>query len=202
MFGWVALAPQRVASALAPSAERALATLDDDHLRIYARALVAAEDPRAFEVCRRALDKGLWSDGVPTQLARADPVAALPLLEARRARDPRNFEVLAAMGEAYLATRRATEATAALEGAIAASGGTWMPWNHDAWVGLARADPVAGLARVRACADQMSGAAGAGLLGDALAAIGRTAEARSAYDRAVEIEPDSTVWRTRRAALR
>ena len=94
------------------------------------------------------------------------------------------------------------EAAAALEGAIAASGGNWMPWNHDAWVGLARADPVAGLAKVRACADQMSGAAGSGLLGDALAATVLTAEARAAYDRAIEIEPDSTVWRTRRAALR
>jgi predicted RNA polymerase sigma factor len=69
-------------------------------------------------------------------------------------------------------------------------------------VGLARADPVAGLERVRAAAQQTGGDTGEALVAEALAALGRTAEARAAYERAIELDPDRTLWRTRRAALR
>jgi cytochrome c-type biogenesis protein CcmH/NrfG len=70
------------------------------------------------------------------------------------------------------------------------------------FVTLARLDPEAGLARARERAARMDRAEGASLLGDVFAAMGRTEEARAAYDQAVRLDPANVRWRAARSALR
>jgi tetratricopeptide (TPR) repeat protein len=70
-------------------------------------------------------------------------------------------------------------------------------------ISFAKVDPAAGLARLREeVANEPDSDSTWGVLADALAAVGRKAEAVEAYEKAVQLDPADWRWRSRLDALR
>lgn len=169
----------------------------DEVVGARARALHRTGDAvRAFEAYERAwaLDRedSEWMRG----LAEVDPARALPLFEAWLASGGEDRNVRGAMGDACARLGRTAEARAHYEAAVQDEVSEW-----DA--ALARVDPDGAIARLRArVGAQPTNADLWATLADAFHEAGRVADARAAYDRAVELAPLETAFLLKRAALR
>lgn len=188
------------------SIDTRLALADDDTLRL-ARVDALAALGRVAEA-REALNRYLVPDlrvdgGVWPRLRALDPERAVAAHAAERATLPRDAEVRAQLGDALRRLGRVEEAKEVVAPFVAAQP-EWPAWDAVAPL-VAALDPEPRLALLEARTrdpDEQDEAQPWANLAEAYALLGRTADARRAFDEALAREPDDMPLRIRRLRLR
>lgn len=163
---------------------------DVDLVGHYADALRAAgRTNESFDQYLAAHRKDPGGKDWQAGLAQVDPERALPVLKAFVEADPDDSSGQGAYGMALAAMGRTHEATRRLDRAI--QRGDAGKWFDE----LAKIDPDRALSalRRRVRSDDRDDEIW-GTLGKALARMGRAAEARTAFRRALALDPTSTRW--------
>ncbi len=195
----VELNPTRAAHLLAQDARTYTGSSRDELIGARGNALMLlGRNSDAFEEYSAALqiddDDWEWLQGI----ASSDPVRAAPILEQQLEESPDSRNLLGALGDAYAAMGRTSEAAELYRKALRSSSPETR-WK----IAYAKVDPVAGLALLRTdTVNQPESDSAWGALGDAYRDLGRTAKAKEAYAKAQLLDPADWRWHTRSAALR
>ena len=172
---------------------------DDEVVGAYGNALLELGDranafDRYLEAHRQDSSDMEWLRG----MAKADPARALPVIEARRKESPDDEDADGYLGDVYAGLGKREDAILYYEKAIArdAENRYWM-------VALAKVAPERGLALLRASVDASPQDDEAwGQLGAGYAEVGRTEDAKAAFDKAISLDPRDSDWVRRRALLK
>jgi len=195
----VALDPRRALVRLTEMTSKATWEGDDEVLGARANALMATGDAgAAYTVYAKALEIDPGDCDWLAGLARADPVRAVPWLEAQLAKAPKDTDTAGALAAAYAETGRASEAMALFERALrkANTGTRWL-------TPYAKLAPQRAMALAEELADRNPAAGDAWTtLGDVYRELGKVEEAKSAYETAQQREPRGAEIAVKLARLR
>lgn len=194
----VAIDPVRAAEDFARRIEAVPGSGNDELFGTYALALERqGKLSDAYDEYLRAwtIDQEDWE--WMRGMARVNPQRAAALLERRHRDNPDDPTVAGALADAYAGLGRTTEAVQLYELAIK-SGEEQHRWM----AGLAAAEPARGLPMLLAAVEESPDDDEYwGALGAAYFKLGRMAEARDAYDRALSIDPSDWEWSVERSRI-
>jgi tetratricopeptide (TPR) repeat protein len=197
--GMVALDPARAADHLAALVRDPRMANDDEIVGAYANALVetghrAEAFDRYLQAHRRDSSDLEWLRG----LAKSDPMRAEPFIEEYAKQKPDSDDVEGLRGEIYAGLGRRADAIAAFERCLQKD-----PDDESWMVALSQVAPERGLAMLEGVVQKKPEDGDAwGYLARAYKGLGRMAEAKAAYDKAVEDDPLDSDWAQERASLR
>jgi len=195
----VELNPTRAVELLGQDAQTYTGSSRDELIGARGNALMLlGRNSDAFEEYSAALelddDDWEWLQGI----ASSDPVRAAPILEKQLQASPKSRNLMGALGDAYAAMGRTSEAADLYRQALTSSSPE-RRWK----IAYAQVNPAAGLALLRTdTVDSPESDSAWGALGDAYRDLGRTAKAKEAYLKAQALDPADWRWHTRSAALR